>query len=301
MVDTLKAASPDAPVLHDVVGSNVVSRRVFTHGEPARAFEEAERRTSLDDHLSAQLDHADGRLRGRRRAPAGQRRLRCHLEFPGTVLAAPRDGASRFASRRASLRHRSPPNSGGSFGSKLGDLPVRRPAVHLRAHRGQAGQVDRGPAGAPRRRELRAEPGDPVEAAYDDRRGSSRLCASRTGTTTAPICGPRCRRRSTACMGSRPIAYRIRHVEVFNHIVVTNKCPTGAVRGFGGPQLYFAIERTMHKIAIELGLDPLDLMRRNLIPEGRLSLSRSRGRADRFRRLSASHRGRHAATAGSTS
>ena len=46
---------------------------------------------------------------------------------------------------------------------------------------------------------------------------------------------------------------------------MTNKCPTGAVRGFGGPQLYFAIERMMHKIATELGLDPLDVIQKNLI------------------------------------
>src|SRR5690606_29284301 len=59
--------------------------------------------------------------------------------------------------------------------------------------------------------------------------------------------------------------YRIGSVEVINHIMVTNKCPTGAVRGFGGPQLYFAIERMMHKIATELGLDPLEVIRRNLI------------------------------------
>ena len=63
-------------------------------------------------------------------------------------------------------------------------------------------------------------------------------------------------------------AYRIGHVEVTNHIMVTNKCPTGAVRGFGGPQLYFAVERMMHRIAVELGLAPLDVIRRNLIAAG---------------------------------
>ena len=32
--------------------------------------------------------------------------------------------------------------------------------------------------------------------------------------------------------------------------MITNKCPTGAVRGFGGPQLYFAVERMMQRIAV---------------------------------------------------
>ena len=40
--------------------------------------------------------------------------------------------------------------------------------------------------------------------------------------------------------------YRAEHVRVVNKVIMTNKCPTGAVRGFGGPQLYFAIERMMH-------------------------------------------------------
>jgi 2-furoyl-CoA dehydrogenase large subunit len=47
--------------------------------------------------------------------------------------------------------------------------------------------------------------------------------------------------------------------------VLTNRCPTGLNRGFGGPQLYFALERTMAIAAKRLGLDPAELARRNLI------------------------------------
>ncbi len=63
-------------------------------------------------------------------------------------------------------------------------------------------------------------------------------------------------------------AYDIRHVSVRNRVVVTNKTPTGLNRGFGGPQVYYALERLMQRIAIELGLDPIDVIRRNLIPSG---------------------------------
>ena len=49
-------------------------------------------------------------------------------------------------------------------------------------------------------------------------------------------------------------------------VVVTNKAPTGLVRGFGGPQVYYPLERLMQRIAVELQLDPLDVIRRNLIP-----------------------------------
>jgi 2-furoyl-CoA dehydrogenase large subunit len=63
-------------------------------------------------------------------------------------------------------------------------------------------------------------------------------------------------------------AYDIRNVAVRNRVVVTNKTPTGLNRGFGGPQVYFALERLVHRIAVELKLDPLDVIVRNLVPAG---------------------------------
>ena len=42
-------------------------------------------------------------------------------------------------------------------------------------------------------------------------------------------------------------AYDIRHVKVRNRIVLTNKTPTGLNRGFGGPQMYFPLERLMQR------------------------------------------------------
>jgi 2-furoyl-CoA dehydrogenase large subunit len=65
--------------------------------------------------------------------------------------------------------------------------------------------------------------------------------------------------------GSLTGAYRVPHVAVHNRVVLTNRCPTGLNRGFGGPQLYMALERTMAIAAGRLGLDPADLARRNLI------------------------------------
>jgi 2-furoyl-CoA dehydrogenase large subunit len=65
--------------------------------------------------------------------------------------------------------------------------------------------------------------------------------------------------------GSLSGAYRVRNVAVRNRVVVTNRAPTSLTRGFGGPQLYFALERTMERAAHRLGLDPADLRRRNLV------------------------------------
>ena len=66
--------------------------------------------------------------------------------------------------------------------------------------------------------------------------------------------------------GSLTGAYAVRHVAVRNRVVHTNRCPTGLNRGFGGPQLYLALERIMARGAARLGLDPAAVARRNLIP-----------------------------------
>ena len=63
-------------------------------------------------------------------------------------------------------------------------------------------------------------------------------------------------------------AYRVRDLAIRNRVVLTNKTPSGLNRGFGGPQVYFALERLMHRIAVTIGLDPLDVIRRNLVRSG---------------------------------
>jgi 2-furoyl-CoA dehydrogenase large subunit len=59
-------------------------------------------------------------------------------------------------------------------------------------------------------------------------------------------------------------AYDIRHVKIRNRVVLTNKTPTGLNRGFGGPQAYYPRERLVQRIAVELKLDPLDVIRKGL-------------------------------------
>ena len=48
--------------------------------------------------------------------------------------------------------------------------------------------------------------------------------------------------------------------------VLTNKSPTGPYRGAGGPEAAIFTERTVDRIARELGLDPVEVRRRNMIP-----------------------------------
>ena len=49
--------------------------------------------------------------------------------------------------------------------------------------------------------------------------------------------------------------------------VFTNATPTDAYRGAGRPEATYVIERTMDRLAHELGMDPVELRRRNFITE----------------------------------
>jgi CO/xanthine dehydrogenase Mo-binding subunit len=62
--------------------------------------------------------------------------------------------------------------------------------------------------------------------------------------------------------------YRVPNVSIHGRAVATNTPPNGAFRGFGAPQTLFAVERQMDRVAAELGIDPLELRRRNALRDG---------------------------------
>lgn len=266
VVDTMDATAPDAPILHEKVGSNVVSRRVFKHGKTDEAFASAEKTCELTinyprNSIPPMETYA---IVAEYLPDSGSYDVMSNFQGPfslHTVMAI------ALKVRSSKLRHRSPPNSGGSFGVKLAIFPyvvlmcvcariAGRPVKwiedrleHLAAANSAPNRVTK------------------IEAAYskDGIVSAFRLTHwdDHGAYLRAPMPAPiyRMHGLSTNC-------YAIKNIDVVNHIIMTNKCPTGAVRGFGGPQLYFAVERMMQKIATELGIDPLDMMRRNLIPSG---------------------------------
>lgn len=62
--------------------------------------------------------------------------------------------------------------------------------------------------------------------------------------------------------------YRIPDIRMRGRALATNKPPSSAFRGFGVPQSCFAVERHMDRIAAELGMEPLELRRKNLLQNG---------------------------------
>ena len=72
-----------------------------------------------------------------------------------------------------------------------------------------------------------------------------------------------------SCVGP----YEVENLRIDSHAVYTTTPPGGAFRGFGGPQGAFVAETQMNKLAEALGMDPVELRRRNLVTEGSLGVT----------------------------
>ena len=74
------------------------------------------------------------------------------------------------------------------------------------------------------------------------------------------------------------------NIRFYADIVYTNHPPSGAYRGYGVPQGYWAVERHMEKIARKLGLNPVEFRLKNALRAGELhpfSTAWSEGREPR--------------------
>ena len=63
-------------------------------------------------------------------------------------------------------------------------------------------------------------------------------------------------------------SYRIPNVHIESDMVYTNTVPGGFMRAPGAAQAVFAVESHMDMIAHQMGMEPLELRRRNLLQEG---------------------------------
>lgn len=69
------------------------------------------------------------------------------------------------------------------------------------------------------------------------------------------------------CLGP----YKIPHGKIDSYVVYTNQVPCGSMRAPGDPQSIFAAEAQIDIIARELGMDPVEFRRKNLVQDGDLS------------------------------
>jgi CO/xanthine dehydrogenase Mo-binding subunit len=69
--------------------------------------------------------------------------------------------------------------------------------------------------------------------------------------------------------------YEVPNARIDSHAVYTNAVPGGAFRGFGGPQGSFVAETQMNRIAEALGLDPVEIRRRNTLRDGSIGITQA--------------------------
>ena len=264
VVDPIAALAADAPVLHDGFAGNLATDRTFRYGNPEQAFASAPHRICIDIRYprnSCTPIETYGIVAD---YDAGEDAYDVLANFQGPFsIHAVLSRALKVPGNR--LRLRTPPDSGGSFGVKQGVFPyiVLIAAAARAAERPVKWIEDRL---------------EHLAASVSATNRATTLSAAVTGDgrilaldwDQVEDCGAHLRAPEPATLyrmhGNLTGAYDIRHVKVRNRVVVTNKTPTGLNRGFGGPQLYFALERLVQRIAVELGLDPLDVITRNLVP-----------------------------------
>jgi 2-furoyl-CoA dehydrogenase large subunit len=268
VVDVERALEPDAPILHEAVGSNLAGHRRLVYGDPDRAFAEADlvlrERFSFPKFSSTPIetyaviagwDPLDGVYT-------------IWSNFMGPFIMHPLT-ARALGVDENKLRFIVPPDIGGSFGIKTSMYPYMA-LIALAARL----------AGVPvkwiedRREHLLASSSGTDRVAYRE------LAARQDGTVLGMrfrwydnVGGyirspePGCSFRPT---GNFVGPYRFQHLEVDASVVMTNKSLTGPNRAYACGHLYFETEGMMDRLAERLGLDPAEVRRRNLIPAAAL-------------------------------
>jgi CO/xanthine dehydrogenase Mo-binding subunit len=70
--------------------------------------------------------------------------------------------------------------------------------------------------------------------------------------------------------------YKIPNIDIKATLVYTNNMVASAFRGFGSPQVMFAIEGQVDRLAEKLGLDPMEMRLRNVVRKGDYGVFRNR-------------------------
>ncbi len=257
------ALKADAAILHDKLGSNLCSDRSFCYGEPDAAFEQSDHTVSVDvlyPRNSCTPIETYGIVAD---YDAHTNTYEALTNFQGpfsihTVVAR----ALKVAGTQ--LRLKTPPDSGGSFGVKQAQFPyvvlacvaARVAGVPVKWIEDRVEHLTASVSATSRQTTLRA--------AVSSEGRVLALDWSQVEDVGAFIRAPE-PATLYRMMGNMCGAYDIQNLRIRNRIVMTNRTPTGLNRGFGGPQVYYALERLMQRIAVELKLDPVDVIRTNLI------------------------------------
>ena len=253
---------PLDPVLDPEAGE-IVSDRSFSYGDPEAAFAQAELVVEESFHFprwSGTPVECYGVVADWN-AAAGSLTAWANFQGPFTLHSV---AAGALGLPGSKLRLITPPDSGGSFGIKatvyvyvvLMGLASKHLSVPVRWTEDRLEHLAGSASSTARTTTVRAgfsAAGELLALAYDVIEDVGAYIRAPEPATLYRM------------HGSLSGAYRVQNVAARNRVALTNRCPTGLNRGFGGPQLYLAFEGAMNVAARRLGLDPAELRRRNLI------------------------------------
>ena len=263
VVDVERALEPDAPVLHEAVGSNLAGHRRLVYGDPDRAFAEADlvlrERFRYPKYSSTPIETYGVIARWEPLEGA----YTVWSNFMGPFIMHPLT-ARVLGVAENRLRFIVPPDIGGSFGIKSSMYPYMALIALAARLTGVAVKWIED-----RREHLLASSSGTDRVAYRE------LASRKDGTVLGMryrwldnVGGyirspePGCSFRPT---GNFVGPYRFQHLEVDTSVVMTNKSLTGPNRGYACGHLYFETERMMDLLAERLGLDPAEVRRKNLL------------------------------------
>lgn len=260
VLDPERAVDAGSPLVHDNVATNLAWHKTFSYGNVERAFAGAarvvRRRLHLHRFTSAPLETRQAVVSMNPRT--GVFHVFSNVQSPERFRA--RIAAALDIPQQA--LHFECPDIGGAFGNKLHVLWVILLAVVARRFGRPAKWVE------DRTGQLSASHHG-NEVLYDAEialRADGVICGLRAKAIHDE--GAYLEREPKGAVNQlrhATVLYRFRDLEMEFLAVMTNKCPTGPNRAYGKVQQVFLVERMIDEAARELGIDALELRRRNLV------------------------------------
>ena len=266
VVDPEAAARPDAPLLHEPAGSNVLVRREFKRGE-------------FETEMFAAPVHVKARFRFHRKTPAalenrsylaeydaGREELTLHssTQVPGII----RNGLAEALDMPGHQLRVVAPEVGGGFGGKASLYPEEL-LVAVAARK-----LGRSVKWTSDRMEDLAATSHGFDEIIEAEMGLDRdgrvlaLVADVIGDVGAYSIYPwTCALEPVQVVSFLPGPYRIQNYRGSARAVATCKAPTGPYRGVGRPISTFVTERLLDMAARRIGIDPREIRLRNFVQD----------------------------------
>lgn len=261
--DPLEAMQPGAPLVHENVKNNISMVWPFSDGDIDAAFQASD--VIVEDEFRTQYIHAcsmETHVCVARFEPNGDLTVWAPVQFPQIYR---RDLAELVGLHWAKLKLIQT-TIGGGFGAKIDLEPIDAITVLLARKTGRPVKIVYS-----RDEEFVAtRPRQPTIMRL-------RLGATRDGKLLARDVHVVSDNGAYNAWGSHGMMvsmmtavslYRVQANRFLGQVVYTNKPYGGAVRGFGNPEITFALESQMDILAEKLGMDPLELRLKNANQSG---------------------------------